>query len=330
MQRPVLVFTRLRDSHVDRLRSEFDKIGAQAISIPYENFNDYQFEVDGDDLIVVGPEIELNAREAAAVFIRVLPSSDIFGVHRSFGDVSPEDFVAIQREAAFHDWLNTLASRVPVYNEPLAAYRCMGKVYQRAIAQSVGLACPDEYVGAVPAKARAFVRKIRAAGQEVCTKPVAQKSVLIGENRLTRYTEKLPPQRESELDSLNGCPLIFQGYLDKDYELRITVADNLIFACRISSQEAGGDTAVDWRRYNIPRTPHHPYPLPDAIAERLLAFHARTGLRFSSFDLVRTRSGEYVFLETNPFGQWLWIEDFTGLEITKGLASVLAQGTRRG
>jgi hypothetical protein len=35
-------------------------------------------------------------------------------------------------------------------------------------------------------------------------------------------------------------------------------------------------------------------------------------------------SDSYVFLETNPFGQWLWIEDLTGLPITKAIAGYLA------
>jgi hypothetical protein len=33
-----------------------------------------------------------------------------------------------------------------------------------------------------------------------------------------------------------------------------------------------------------------------------------------------------VFLECNPNGQWLWIEDATGLEISKAIAAALIKG----
>jgi glutathione synthase/RimK-type ligase-like ATP-grasp enzyme len=60
------------------------------------------------------------------------------------------------------------------------------------------------------------------------------------------------------------------------------------------------------------------------IHDRILALHRRFGLIYSSFDFVRTPDGEYVFLETNPFGQWLWIEDLTGMPISKAIANYLA------
>jgi hypothetical protein len=36
-----------------------------------------------------------------------------------------------------------------------------------------------------------------------------------------------------------------------------------------------------------------------------------------------TPSGEWYFLEVNSMGQWLWIEDLTGLPITATLADSL-------
>jgi glutathione synthase/RimK-type ligase-like ATP-grasp enzyme len=59
------------------------------------------------------------------------------------------------------------------------------------------------------------------------------------------------------------------------------------------------------------------------LCEKLISFHKAIGTLYSSFDLVLNHNDEYVFLETNPFGQWLWIEDLTGLPISKTIADYL-------
>ena len=63
--------------------------------------------------------------------------------------------------------------------------------------------------------------------------------------------------------------------------------------------------------------------LPDEIQLKLLKLHAALGLTFGAYDLIVTPNREYVFLEVNPAGQWLWLEDVTNLQISKSLANIL-------
>jgi beta-lactam-binding protein with PASTA domain len=49
----------------------------------------------------------------------------------------------------------------------------------------------------------------------------------------------------------------------------------------------------------------------------------RLGLAYGAFDLRRREDGEHVFLEVNPGGQWLYVEDATGLPITEAVAGLL-------
>ncbi len=51
------------------------------------------------------------------------------------------------------------------------------------------------------------------------------------------------------------------------------------------------------------------------------------GLAFGALDFIRTPEGEWVFLEVNPNGQWLWLDDMLSLGITDAIASWLAGGT---
>ena len=50
---------------------------------------------------------------------------------------------------------------------------------------------------------------------------------------------------------------------------------------------------------------------------------ARLGLRYGAVDLRRTPDGRYVFFEVNPAGQWLFVEERTGLPITERVAALL-------
>lgn len=46
-------------------------------------------------------------------------------------------------------------------------------------------------------------------------------------------------------------------------------------------------------------------------------------LSFGALDFLVTSSGDWVFLEINPNGQWAWIEDKTGLPIAAAIADAL-------
>jgi hypothetical protein len=40
--------------------------------------------------------------------------------------------------------------------------------------------------------------------------------------------------------------------------------------------------------------------------------------------MIKTPNNEFVFLEINPSGRWLWIEELTGMNISKDIANLLA------
>ncbi|MEV4245300.1 hypothetical protein AB0J63_18065 [Streptosporangium canum] len=55
---------------------------------------------------------------------------------------------------------------------------------------------------------------------------------------------------------------------------------------------------------------------------------AGPGLTYGAIDLILTPDGRYVFLEINPNGQFLWIEDATGLPIGAAIGDLLMSGVR--
>ncbi|MCU5743742.1 hypothetical protein OCC47_20710 [Bacillus cereus] len=66
------------------------------------------------------------------------------------------------------------------------------------------------------------------------------------------------------------------------------------------------------------------YDVSEALKKMLLNFNKKAGIQFGAFDLIKTNSGKYVFLECNPSGQWLWIEEkVNSIDISKSVVNLL-------
>ena len=53
------------------------------------------------------------------------------------------------------------------------------------------------------------------------------------------------------------------------------------------------------------------------------------GLTYGAIDLIVTPAGEYVFLENNPVGQFLFVEELVPeLDMAGALATCLVEGAR--
>ncbi|MGH8052062.1 MAG: MvdC/MvdD family ATP grasp protein [Arenimonas sp.] len=108
------------------------------------------------------------------------------------------------------------------------------------------------------------------------------------------------------LDSVRELACHFQEYIAKQYELRVTVIGERLFAAKIHSQD-DARTAIDSRDMSA-EILYEATELPQEIRQRCLDFVKSYGLNFSALDLIVTPENEYVFLENNPNGQFLYIE----------------------
>ncbi len=64
--------------------------------------------------------------------------------------------------------------------------------------------------------------------------------------------------------------------------------------------------------------------LPTITRQRIAKFMEALGLVYGAIDLRRTHDGSDVFLEVNPSGEWLFVEQRTGQPITGSMATLLA------
>lgn len=128
----------------------------------------------------------------------------------------------------------------------------------------------------------------------------------------------------NELDSVDVLPCHFQEYIPKQYELRVTVIADQLYAAKIYSQD-DVRTAVDSRDISADIR-YEATTLPDDIAQRCLQFVKSYGLNFSALDIIVTPDNQYVFLENNPNGQFLYIEQLVPeLRLMDAMAIALAR-----
>ena len=123
------------------------------------------------------------------------------------------------------------------------------------------------------------------------------------------------------------APLVIQEYVPKSLEVRATVVGSQVFAAAIHSQQSQR-ARHDWRHYDFDKTPHEAHTLPEGVSSLCIQLVQSLSLNFGAIDLVLTPDGRYVFLEINPSGQWLWIEELTDLPIGDAIADCLLRGVR--
>lgn len=203
-------------------------------------------------------------------------------------------------------------------NDPARDGVAHRKVTQLRVAQDVGLRIPQTLVTNDPDQARLFVD--RQGYRDVVYKAF---SALPNEWRETRV---LRPAELSLLDSVRHAPVIFQEYVPADVDLRVTVVGEHVFAAAIGSQQTA--YPVDFRM-DMARATVSPVDLPDEVADQLRRYLDALGLVYGAIDMRLRPDGEYVFLEVNPAGQWLFIEERTGQPISAAVAQALLDGDTR-
>jgi glutathione synthase/RimK-type ligase-like ATP-grasp enzyme len=140
------------------------------------------------------------------------------------------------------------------------------------------------------------------------------------------YTTPIREQDLALLDTIRLAPGFFQEYIPKRVELRVTIIGDDIFTAELHSQ-VHEETCYDWRHYEV-EIPMYEHQLPVEIAEQCLALTKAYGLNFSTSDLILTPDGRYVFLEMNPNGQFLWVQDCVPtLHMREAMAACLIRGS---
>jgi len=224
------------------------------------------------------------------------------------------DYVKVQSMATLRTLYESLQTLW--VGHPHKLQRADIKALQLAEASRAGLMTPYTLISNRPTKAAAFVDQLGEA--ECAIKPLHASGVQNEEGYRLPLTTTLP--KDHPLDSVALAPNIFQPYVSKAAELRCVVIGRKIFSARINSQ-ADASTTKDWR--GMADCQLEPFSLPEQVEASLLRLMDSFEINFASLDMILTPEGEFVFLELNPNGQWLWLEAELGLPLVASMADLL-------
>jgi hypothetical protein len=205
---------------------------------------------------------------------------------------------------------------------PFVVKRAQLKASQLKVAATLGFELPPTLITNSPEE---FLEFYRQHNGNIVSKPTGTSFHRIAGSTFCRYTEVVSKRDVGYAHSVRYCPVIFQAYVPKRLELRITVVGQQVFAAEIHSQETN-HTRHDWRRYDHCKTPYFRHELPPEIEQRCVQLVEKLGLCYGAIDMILTPDGRYVFLEINPNGQYLWIEFATGLPISDAICDLLISG----
>jgi glutathione synthase/RimK-type ligase-like ATP-grasp enzyme len=266
-------------------------------------------------ILISDADKTISCEEIDAVWWRLKPNARCNPTNMS--EAATENFIAREWQMALEPlsyflkdcyWLNKRSADLLLRNKPYQLYQ----------AGLHGFALPNTVIG----NNYNFIAEASEQFEEIMYKPLgyfnSTDGKLLFSNKMSRG--ELSESREN----IVIAPCIFQNYVDKDHELRITVVDKSIFAVKIHSQE-NELSKSDWRRNQFDLK-YEVVELEKCFEEKLLKFHKSIDLVYGAYDFIVDQNGDHVFLEVNPVGQWLWLERKLGIQISQQIADTLLQG----
>jgi len=201
-------------------------------------------------------------------------------------------------------------------SSPTAVYEAENKLRQLEAARRIGFNIPNTLITTSKNELKKFYE---ANERDIIIKPISQTRISLEDDSGFIFTNQISQKHIDELDQFDLTPCIFQKNILKKYEIRATIVGEKVFAAKVYSQE-DEITKLDWRKKRLNFIEDK---LPSEIENLCIQLLKELDLGFGAIDLIKSADGQYYFLEINPNGQWVWIENQTGLKISEAIIEYL-------
>lgn len=320
MRKYIIIFCCKEDEHANQVLNKIDSNKYQVVLLERETYGAKwtisSYTDDGKIKIIISLNNQrFDSSEINSIYLRrdfTIDSQDILGAYSD----SEKKYIATQRAIHVNSCIKLLSNAIPTINSPEANYRCLSKILQLDLALKVGINVPKSFFGGY------FSASFLNLENTLCIKPLEGVHLKEKDKTYAHYSEILTDKSKESLKTLEECPAIIQSYIKKEFELRITVVGNRIFPCKIESQKSSVGK-IDWRHHDWANTPHYKTEIPKDLEKKLIKLMQKLGLIYGAIDMIFDGK-DYFFLEVNSMGQWLWIEDFTEMPISKEIANYLS------
>jgi glutathione synthase/RimK-type ligase-like ATP-grasp enzyme len=312
----LLILTDRFDKHSDVVINKLnqDNVNYFRLNLDVDSLRYTKVLFNGNEWIITTQNAEINSRDIKCVWARrpfveltleeQSDQSNDFKIWRNEWNKTLLGFYLDLNDAK---WLNPLRK----------AYKAENKYLQMKLAKDIGFRIPDTLVSNNKDSLMDFCSK---HNNNVVLKLMSQEFYETKDGFKGLYVNKINYDDLKDFNDNCENPIVLQQYIDKSFEVRYTVIGKEHLVCKIDSQKSKVAN-IDWRRYDIANTPHFKIEPPESIRRMVNLFMKELQLEYGALDFIVSENNEWYFLEINSMGQWLWIEDLTGLDISGSIVN---------
>ena len=313
----ILLIGEKTDPHIKAICSNLTEYDEQFVVLDKINFSDYfsvtfedgnfESKINIDNKLILNSEIKSVWNSTA---LKVIGKNKLSIASQKFANVEWTEGINSLWKSLDTFWVNNPANIISSAN----------RIYQLDIANKVGLVSPKTLITNNPDDLRQFYDDCNG---EIISKTLGSSEGL-PEGKMI-FTNKISDIHLKNIENLRYAPTMFQRYIPKKTELRITMIDSKIHTVEIYSQKSE-TTKHDWRHYDdFKKTPYIPITLDDNVYKKLKNLMKNLGLVYGAIDMIKTPDDELIFLEVNANGRWYWIQELTKIDIAKDIALALVK-----
>lgn len=258
---------------------------------------------------IATPEGKIALEDIVAVHSRRCPP---FGFPAGMSE--PEHrFAMVEARFGLGGILNSLPARW--VSHPSAEADAEYKPVQLAAAARAGFAVPTTWMGNSPDAARAFIN-----GRPGGAVYKATMHKILSEQDEVKLIYTSPADPEQVDDRISATMHQFQARVNGARDVRALVSTTRGEAVEIIYRD--GRPRLDYRAH-YDTVAYQRTTLAPEVIERCRRMLTGLGLRMGVFDFALTPTGETLFYEVNPGGQWAWLAEETGAPMAELVADEL-------
>lgn len=300
MKKKILIFTSTLDLTVDYIIYKYSHV-ADFYRVNIDLLSDYSIDINAKGWQITNENWSICSTELNSIYYRKprMPNLDDFEFRYQF--LIQKDIIVF-----IEGLVNSFNGYV--LSKPCILHSAENKIFQLLRAVEVGFEVPKSTITNNTSLANAFVN------EKSIIKPLST-AMLKSENKIEFFQTNLITDFPKIDISLT--PTFLQKYITKKFEVRATFVGDQVFCVKIDSTNK-----VDWRSPNA-KNRYSIIQMPNEIYMKSLALLKTLSLDFGAFDFIVDDRNKWIFLEVNPNGQWLWLEQILNINISERIVKML-------
>jgi hypothetical protein len=220
-----------------------------------------------------------------------------------FAAATDRTFIEQQCQEHASGMRQLLSRKVPTVHSKVVQSVAARKTVQIDHARQVGFKIPATLIS----NDYASIHRFWSQHAPLIVKPFKTTAWLKDDLVFAAYTAIMPEPSAEHRAELEICPQIFQSLVSNKRDVRLITFGSHCFAAELDG--ATHRSVVDVRdAIRSFAVKYRPIAVPGDIQRKVAAYLEALGLQYGAFDFAIDEAGEWVFLECNEAGQFLFLE----------------------